>query len=555
MEFKYQYAGESAVSQQGGATAVSFAADTLRAPVQFIAEIRQHVAFRETMSALHRVVLADLRFRGRDHTAYLAWLQANESNLLAEFMSQAGVLKQQVAALQDELKALRKQKDAVLSPFLKAQHAYFDHLYQHNREWWYVLDPVITVHPDLVFFECFSQDESTYARLSFDHTFFEAQGETVYGTTNIDYSQALYDEFQRIRPYHPTRLEIAGTGLSVQTAAADQFVEHKIDVPDSWVRGFLQVSSAMAQPGIKLTLDPMDLHNICHLLKRRKERVGPRSIRCELVPGQPVRMVFEPWNTVLECPRSSHSATETQTIRLWGRRRLLQLERLIPLATTVDVLLLGSGMPSFWQVAAPGWEFTLGLSGWTANDWSRCGQFDLLGARQNVDHATCERILQTLAQQFTATVAQLAQQCALDSEVVASGLLLLSQDGRVIYDLSKGAYRLRELSREPLKISQLVSERENTAAALVAAGQVKKIQIEQVESGYSVTAQIKVNGQSYTPYCLIDVDERMTDAGCQCHFYTQNRLYRGPCEHIIATRLAAQRDMVRQKTKSAVSVT
>lgn len=50
----------------------------------------------------------------------------------------------------------------------------------------------------------------------------------------------------------------------------------------------------------------------------------------------------------------------------------------MPVARRVRVKLLGYGMPSFWQVEMGEMKFTLGLSGWTANDWSRAGQFYLL---------------------------------------------------------------------------------------------------------------------------------------------------------------------------------
>ena len=42
-----------------------------------------------------------------------------------------------------------------MRPFYAARQKYFDYLYRRDMNAWYVLDPVITVHPDEVFFECF----------------------------------------------------------------------------------------------------------------------------------------------------------------------------------------------------------------------------------------------------------------------------------------------------------------------------------------------------------------------------------------------------------------
>ena len=131
-----------------------------------------------------------------------------------------------------------------------------------------MLDPVITVHPDEVFFECFSQDESSYGKLSCNYNVFRNINEFQCGTTNIDYSQKLYDEFQKIRNYKDTHFSIDPSGFDVQTTNEDSYKEVKIDLPDSWVRGFLQVSSAMTLESIELNLHPMDLYNVLFHLKR-----------------------------------------------------------------------------------------------------------------------------------------------------------------------------------------------------------------------------------------------------------------------------------------------
>lgn len=543
MQFQYRYYGESRVVNDDASTGISFAPDTLRKPVHFVADIQQHLPFREAMSALHEVVVSDLRTRQRDVSEYQAWLQSQEGSLLAEFMAQAGALKGEAVRVKGELDELRQQKNALLGPFWKARQAYFEHIYKTDRSMWIVLDPVITVHPDRVFFECFSRDESTYASLSCSHDIFKHQGDFACGTTNIDYSAALYDEFQKIRDYKTTRLAIEASGFAVQTGDDPGFIEHKIDVPDSWVRGFLQVSAAMAQPGVSLSLHPMDLHNFCLLLRRRKERVGPRSIRFELEPGKPVRAIFEPWGTEVICPRSSHSATEAQSIRIWGRRRLLTLERLIPIAQRVDVHLLGTGLPSFWVVEGAGLRFTLGLSGWTANDWSRSGQFDLMGPRQHADSTTRERVYNTLAQHWKMTPAQLGAAAGLDPVLAESCLLLFAEAGRVVYDLGDKVYRLRELSREPLPLDRLrySNEREELAAQIVAAGQVGKLDIQERDGKRIIDTELTINKRRLVVRVVLDADERMVDAQCQCDFYTRNRLYKGPCEHILAARLVAAR--------------
>ena len=96
------------------------------------------------------------------------------------------------------------------------ERRYYKYLYDKFRDLWFVLDPVITVHPDEVFFECFSEDESSYGRLGTKYDVFENISEFSCGTTNIDYSAALYDEFQKIRTYKNTRFEIDPSGFEVR---------------------------------------------------------------------------------------------------------------------------------------------------------------------------------------------------------------------------------------------------------------------------------------------------------------------------------------------------
>ena len=340
MEFRYKYYGATTVDGSARDQAFKFAPDTLRPPTYFEGVLRHDAVaslrFREALSALHEVVVSDARYRGRDPEAYKSWLAANESALLAAYMAGVGKLKAQAQQLSEELKALRAKKHELLQPFYKAQRKYFDWLYMANRDAWFVLDPVITVHPQRLLFEAFSQDESSYCAVSVGHGVFERTGEMACGTTNIDYSASLYEEFQKIRDYKATRFTVDLAGFTVATGNDPAFHEEKIDLPDSWVRGFLQVSSAMTLPATVVELHPMDLHGICATLRQHRERAGPRSLRFELAPEQPARLVFEPWNIVLEARRSrieGEALTQPLSVRVWGRRRLLTLERLIALAT------------------------------------------------------------------------------------------------------------------------------------------------------------------------------------------------------------------------------
>jgi hypothetical protein len=538
MEFTYRYAATSQVRNDRDSSSIAFEPDTLRQPTYLKAELGQPLLFREAISALHDVVVSDLRTLPKDRQAYFEWLAENESAMLAEFMQQKQSTDRRLKEIRQELQEINGRYQKAMDPYLKAQRQYFNYLYTTDYDAWFVLDPVISVHPDEVFFECFSNDESTYARLSCGYELFRNIGEKAHGTTNIDYSDSLYNEFQKLRDYKTSHFQIDPSGFEITTANEDSYLEEKIDLPDSWVRGFLQVSSAMAMPMTEFQLHPMDVHNICLFLRRHKETHGPRSIRFQLTPDQPVKLVFEPWNRVLECKRSLFSGVQATEVRLWGRRRLLTLERLIPIASHFSVRLLGSGLPSFFIAHMGEMSFTLGLSGWTANDWSRMGNFDLMAPRTSVDELTHRRVFAALQESWYEESGSLSRRLQLDKGVVESSLSLYTQAGRVIYDLPKGVYRLRELSRDPLPLERLRydNEREAKADNFIQANLVTLGDVDKGDAHLRISGQVLDNAVRYQPVIVLDSDQRLIEACCSCHYYVHNKLYKGPCEHMLAVR-------------------
>ncbi len=544
MQFNYAYLGNTAIDNSADRTALSFAPDLTREPTFFRGELRKGVAFREAISALHDVVVSDLRFKPKDKSAYKAWAAQREQEewglLQAQISGQKKGVVQQIQTLQTQLKDLESQHAKRMAPFYKARKKYFDYLYKKDSDAWFVLDPVISVHPDELFFECFSQDESSYGRLSVDYELFKNVGEFSCGTTNIDYSQGLYDEFQKIRGYKTTRFDIDPGGFEVQTEAEESYKEVKIDLPDSWVRGFLQVNSAMSLPALRFDLHPLDVYNFCFILRRHKEKHGPRSMRYLLTPGEPVRVLFEPWGIQLTCPRSIYPGPEAAEIRVWGRRRLHILERLIPAAKKFTVHLLGQGMPSFYVADLGDMWFTLGLSGWTANDWATAGNFDLMAPRAEVDGFTRHRVFKALQNTWFESPDALAKRLKLDRAAVLGTLSLYTQAGRTIFDLNKQVYRRRELSREPLPMEQLryANPREESAGRFLEQGAATlNKEWRDTEQRLHLRGQVKEKDKMYKPVLIIDRDERIIEAKCSCNWHRQNKLYKGPCEHMLALRM------------------
>lgn len=539
MKFNYKYGGKSTIKNGMNATNVAFAPDVLREPTFFVGTLNKKIPFREAISALHDVVVADFKFKPKDNTQYLEWLKSQEEIWLAEASQSLDKTNSEIDELQHKLTGLRKQRDVITKPFYKAQRKYFNYLYTRDYAAWLVLDPVITVHPDQVFFECFSKDESVYGKLSCGYDVFTNISDFKCGTTNIDYSESLYQEFQKIRSYKETDFKIDPSGFDVQTTGEENYKEVKIDLPDSWVRGFLQVSSAMTSKKISFELEAVDIANFIAILKRNKERKSPRSIKYILKPGQPIVAIFEPWNIEVECPRSIYEGDTEKEIRVWGRRRILLLERLLPITEKFTVHLLGTGMPSFYTAHLNNdMYFTLGLSGWTANDWTQVSQLDLLAPRGDVSSTTLQTVYLGLRKNWFRTEKELATDVGIDVATVSKALTTFTQAGKVIYDLKNKVYRARELKRDGIDIDSLRFSSETDKEAYTIAHRpdgVKHVKHTNNQGKIVITGKVD---KGYDPKVIMDADFRILDGHCTCTYYYSNKMTKGPCAHILALRIA-----------------
>ncbi|WP_435011631.1 SWIM zinc finger family protein [Tundrisphaera lichenicola] len=513
-EVRLSYAGVSSLVTTEGSARLALAGNLLRDPVRFDATIKDPLRFREAMAAIYAVVASDFRYVPKDRTAYLAYqrMRRESSNLNA----------------------------------WQAQREYFSWLLRNDPLAFVVLDPVITVHPDQVLFEVFSKDEGAYAKLGVDREAFEAAASPTFGTTNIDFSQTLFQGLQQMRSYRETRLSIGPEGVKFATTSAGEVLEKQIRVPDSWLRGFLQVQSSAALPRDRFSLSPIDLYNALRHLRMHADRKGQRrGLRIELVPGEAPRLVLEPWNEVIPASAGTFAGKKARVVRLWGRRRLSLLRRFLPFAEEVEVHVLGSGLPSFWVLRAPGMSLTLGLTGFTAANWSKALDFDLLLPRKaEATTRPLEAVLAHLAKHWSAGSGELARVTKLEWSALTEALQLGCQQGRIMYDLAGDVYRLRPLTDAPIDPTRLEfrDHRERTAHDLVARRDAVKIVAENriPRTGLELTGQVIVaeDRREYRPQLLLSDEGMAIKAECTCAAFRKQGLKAGPCVHLIALRMA-----------------
>jgi hypothetical protein len=422
----------------------------------------------------------------------------------------------------------------------------------------FVLDPIVTVHHDRVFFEAFSGDQSAYGLVVLDRAIFEPIGDVAHGTTNVDFTAWLWAALAEMRSSRETFFRIGPEGFEVQTTGAGGRFEQKVDVPDDWVRGFLQLQGAMALPGTRLFVRPVDLLAGIRYLRYTKARVSPRGLRYELEPGADAKLVLEPWEHTIVLKGADHAYTERRVIRTWGRRRLRLLEPLLPYAERVEVYLKGRALPSFYVVQLPGVSFVLGLSGWTAQRWTSSASFDLLVV-PSTSSTDEQRALDVLRRSFSADSKAVAEALAIDAAAATRALSALCAEGRAIYDVRAREYRHRELFASPVDIAAIYppDKRREQAERFVAAGEVdvtsaapretrkqKRLKTpdgpvfrEVVLRDWVVLG--KVAAEADVEIVLNDED-RLIFGRCGCPFFRENLLGKGPCEHLLALLWVAQ---------------
>jgi hypothetical protein len=537
MEFNYNYATPSTLAAVGGTTVLSFSADRNRKEVvSFKGRLKNVLNYRDAMLCLRDVVVSDLRTPVKDRTEYLKWAEKEVARLATESLLNQKAIQEAVSAeitkLESEKSVLDAEWKETWKDYYPLERPFWKFMQNLDHDLWMVLDPVISVHPDAVSFEAFSKDESTYACLSVDMGQFDRLQEPQYGTTNIDFSKKLGDEFLRVRTYNPFELSIDPAGFTVESGKRPQYLEKKIDLPESWVRGFLQVSSAAAIPGIEFALNPIDMYLICSYLRRKNAHWSPRALRFELRPNMRVRAIFEPWEEAIELS-AVFSGPEPVVVRTWGRRRLFLLERLLPLANRFRVRLLGQGLPAFYIAELPGMTLTLGLSGWVAKDWSGGAVFNAMsGFAGEGFNPTLVDALRT-ARSLTMSEMQEKVPQSPQTEIMAT-VGNLFRHGLAFYDAAKGRIRFRMLSQQPFP-SHLTEPSPVEKEALTLATTLKEVKIK-VNPDKSILAQaqsVKDRRKTLSLELKLNGDGIVTDANCQCRQFQREKLAGGPCEHLL----------------------
>lgn len=507
-----RYQRESAVREAGGGGArVALALDASRGAVGLRGVVKDAALLRDALMTAAGVHASDLRFKQRDRSAYLAHLA--------------------------------RQGQRASASVWEAQKAYLAQMLSADTRRDATLPPLLTVHPDEVALEVFSADESAWARLSLDSALF-AQREAAHGDAFVDLSPDLLARLDRLRAWAPVTLDASTEPMGDPSAARAA----ELAVPWRWLRGYVQVQSAAVLPAATCELRPVDLYNILYVLRSRRAKTSPRALRFELVPGRAPRVILEPWEIQLEGHGPAYGGGAPRVIRTFGRQRLLGLARVLPHVQRVTVHLLGPGLPVFWVLDLGPASLTVALSGWTEAGWSGASTYDALTPAQDAN-SLADALHKQLVAQGPMRLDALVRASRAEPAAARAAMQREALRGRAVYDLARGVWRPRNLLDAPLDDAavRFGNEREALAHKLLGdgkakpAGEVKLTKVhELVGEGIELVGEVTDRDarRSYAPSFRLDLEGRATDASCSCALFRRAGMREGPCEHLLALRIA-----------------
>lgn len=580
MNVSHKYSSESMCINNGNESTLGLSCDLSRdEKVSFDGLLKKPLLFRDSMLMLRDIVTLDMRVEKKDRTQFFNWLQNHieqkakakeehmefvRGNINKEQEIQINKLNQklkEISTLSKKRDSLEKQinKTDIWKDYYKIEKDFWNFIYKRDIDLWMVLDPVITVHPDMVSFEAFSLDESCYGCLSVDIDEFELLKEPKLGTTNIDFSQKLATEMKRFRTYNDVRLNVSTDGFSVDSNVMPTYLEKKIDLPETWIQGFNQVSCASFLDGLEIELSNVDIYDLCSFLKKNKAKKSPRYMKWILEPQKHIRILLEPFGKELVL-KTKYNGKKKREEKIWGRRRWLVLDKLIPFAKSFKIKLLGFSMPQFIVCDLGNMKMTIGFSSWSSNDWVKGTAFNIMSGF--IGDGCYKEVYKLLKNKRYINVNDIYNDLNTHSkEDINAGIGLMFKKGEAYFDIVKNVIRFRKLCSFDIdkKLYETTNLELNVKKHLdIGMNNFSLIQNENNEIEFKNKFRHKNphyksynyrNTDTYNKEFIlkeskikIDGDGQIIEIDCNCsHFYKSKKNISDPCEHILSLYLMSSK--------------
>ena len=369
-------------------------------------------------------------------------------------------------------------------------------------------DPVVTCNDDRLRFEAFSACASVYARIDFTPEAVETEtfGR---GTTNVDFHAPMIAALAAIRDRDRVSLAVGASAVELKRAE-ESIVEKKVALPVRWLKGFVEVQAYQVR--LKPALEIAGTEALRFLRSLPRMKTHRHSIW--VVPaGRGLRLSQQPAKV---------------GVRVGGLERLRVLEGLASHAKCLRVYGDETSGTSAWELELPGTRFHLVLSPDVWRGFSGEGQV-LADLADKSWEKVLPKVRGALKWQAVIDAEELARRTKLDPHQVGAALAALASRGLVGYDVASGAYFHRELPFDLSLVDQL-QPRLVAAKKLLAAGGVSQESPQSPEfmvAGSGVTHRVRLSEEG---------------AKCTCPWFAKYQGKRGPCKHVLAAQMFADKD-------------
>ena len=385
---------------------------------------------------------------------------------------------------------------------------------------WRLLDPVITSGNRLLRLECFSSCASVYARADLTENVFTDGAFHRNGTTNVDFNSGFLNHLAQLRPGKPAHFEMGEQSITLQTAQGEA-VEHKVKLPERWIKGFLQVQAVQRQAQPRFELDRLTAGQLLTQIPANAKEtlfLVPKRHKPQILYRQPVG--------------------PDGFIAVHDGHRLRLLQAILPDLQTLRVYQAEATGASLWVADTGAAQFTLGLSGAAAHGFS--GDGDALRQLSAVEIDEVDLALARAAafglNHFS--IAELAQHQDFSLPYAIEIVDRLAQQGLLGYDRDRDQYFYRQL---PFLLDpKNLPGRLQGSQTLLAKNAVEITHCERINGELIAKGWVRGDSGYYQVSLRVDAHGYLQQGQCTCPWIHQHQLQRGPCKHLLALRFAAE---------------
>lgn len=375
------------------------------------------------------------------------------------------------------------------------------------------MDPIVTASHSLLRWEGFSGCCGAYTRLDLEQKVFDVEQQR-FGTTNVDFNPAMLAHLGSVGRSDDVKLSISADAVTMERNQS-AVTEKRVRLPQRWIKGLGEVQVYQSRLKLRHRFTPAALMP----LVQNSRRDGSGMQHLLLTTGKPR----------LSTRESAHS------VAVGGLSRLSVLRTILPIVREVSLYVDDNSGVHAWVGETDWARFWLVLSPTLQRGFSGEGQvLESLADEQWVQRIDSIRNLLAVSEMTTTgpveTIdpAEIAVRLGCTTDEATQGLAALATNGLAGFDADSGFYFQRQL---PFEFDHVLKDQPRLLAAKKLI-EGSAVQLLSYTDPASVDAEVGSKDVTYFVRLRSDGDR------CTCPWFSRHQGQRGPCKHVLATRIA-----------------